>query len=131
MSKSAEEYENMEQTENFEVNERLQEIKENDKTETDAVNLGEIASSTSKKRIAKSISKSDSEAEEEEEEVEKDNLKRKKRNQKRNQQRMEKAAKELQKGYDEDKFREDYSMWLPPENQSGDGKTSLNEKFGY
>ncbi|XP_074599639.1 kanadaptin [Brevipalpus obovatus] len=26
---------------------------------------------------------------------------------------------------------EDYVEWLPPANQSGDGKTSLNEKFGY
>lgn len=24
-----------------------------------------------------------------------------------------------------------YAMWTPPENQSGDGKTSLNRKYGY
>lgn len=29
----------------------------------------------------------------------------------------------------EDKTK--YSGWLPPENQTGDGMTSLNEKFGY
>lgn len=26
---------------------------------------------------------------------------------------------------------EKYDVWLPPQNQSGDGKTSLNEKLGY
>lgn len=25
----------------------------------------------------------------------------------------------------------DYAVWIPPSDQTGDGKTSLNEKFGY
>lgn len=28
-------------------------------------------------------------------------------------------------------FHKDYDMWMPPKDQSGDGKTKLNEKFGY
>lgn len=36
----------------------------------------------------------------------------------------------------EEKFEEysssaDYAVWLPPEDQTGDGKTKLNEKYGY
>lgn len=57
--------------------------------------------------------------------------KRKKRNQRRIQQKQEKAEIEKQRGYQEDAAKEDYNMWLPPQNQSGDGRTSLNDKFGY
>jgi hypothetical protein len=31
-------------------------------------------------------------------------------------------------GTDEEN-KEDYAMWLPPENQSGDGVTKLNARF--
>jgi len=26
---------------------------------------------------------------------------------------------------------ERYTSWIPPKNQSGDGRTSLNDKYGY
>ena len=38
----------------------------------------------------------------------------------------------FKKDYENDfKSDKDYSMWLPPVDQSGDGKTKLNAKFGY
>jgi hypothetical protein len=38
----------------------------------------------------------------------------------------------IQKEYENEfKSDKDYSMWLPPVDQSGDGKTKLNAKFGY
>ncbi|XP_078050640.1 kanadaptin isoform X2 [Augochlora pura] len=32
---------------------------------------------------------------------------------------------------DQDIYADNYSMWIPPQGQEGDGKTSLNEKYGY
>ncbi|XP_017764458.1 PREDICTED: kanadaptin isoform X2 [Eufriesea mexicana] len=32
---------------------------------------------------------------------------------------------------DQDVYADNYSMWIPPSDQAGDGKTSLNEKYGY
>ncbi|XP_011502518.1 PREDICTED: kanadaptin [Ceratosolen solmsi marchali] len=67
---------------------------------------------------------------EENTEIEKINLKKKNVYTKQYHQRTENSNLYLD-DYNKTKFREDYSMWLPPENQCGDGKTILNEKFGY
>ncbi|XP_019768741.1 kanadaptin isoform X2 [Dendroctonus ponderosae] len=57
--------------------------------------------------------------------------KKKKKNLKRIEHRTHRAEMEKQKGYVEDASKEDYNMWVPPTDQSGDGRTKLNEKFGY
>ena len=31
----------------------------------------------------------------------------------------------------DDEYRDDFVNWLPPTGQTGDGRTKLNEKFGY
>ncbi|KAL3276335.1 hypothetical protein HHI36_011718 [Cryptolaemus montrouzieri] len=60
-----------------------------------------------------------------------DQSNKKNKNQRRIQHRQEKAEMDKEKGYQEDARKEDYNMWIPPSDQKGDGKTKLNEKYGY
>lgn len=43
----------------------------------------------------------------------------------------EKVKKSVPKQYPKEGFSDDYNMWVPPSNQTGDGRTSLNDKLGY
>lgn len=45
--------------------------------------------------------------------------------------RKSEKSKGIKKHYDQDVHSDDYSTWLPPQNQTGDGRTSLNDKYGY
>lgn len=40
-------------------------------------------------------------------------------------------SKIMKTQYDQDIHSKDYSTWIPPQDQSGDGRTSLNDKYGY
>ena len=47
-------------------------------------------------------------------------------------QMTKKRRREQKETYcDEDIHADNYSTWVPPSDQAGDGKTSLNEKYGY
>ncbi|XP_011690458.1 PREDICTED: kanadaptin [Wasmannia auropunctata] len=50
---------------------------------------------------------------------------------KRKKESKSEKSKNIKKQYDEDVHSADYSTWLPPQNQSGDGRTNLNDKYGY
>lgn len=45
--------------------------------------------------------------------------------------KSEKSSKGIKRHYDQDEYSDDYSTWLPPQNQTGDGRTNLNDKYGY
>lgn len=50
---------------------------------------------------------------------------------KRKKESRSEKLKNVKKQYDQDVHSEDYSTWIPPQNQSGDGRTNLNDKYGY
>ncbi|KMQ85521.1 Kanadaptin [Lasius niger] len=50
---------------------------------------------------------------------------------KRRRDKKSEKSKSMKKQYDQDVHSEDYSTWTPPQDQSGDGRTSLNDKYGY
>lgn len=92
----------------------------------------ETEPSTSKQHTPKVQNKIHEESDDEDTETTQNiDSKKRKKNIKRIKQRQEKEEIEKKKLYEEDALKEDYNMWVPPQNQSGDGRTSLNDKFGY
>lgn len=49
----------------------------------------------------------------------------------KNNTKKQKIIKPVEETYDEDVYNDNYSTWVPPQDQTGDGKTSLNAKYGY
>ncbi|GAB6031709.1 hypothetical protein CHUAL_009458 [Chamberlinius hualienensis] len=54
-----------------------------------------------------------------------------KKSEKRKESQEKKVNKKAKLNYEYDSENPDYHMWMPPDDQSGDGKTKLNERFGY
>lgn len=70
--------------------------------------------------------------EHEDNEIEESNITTTNKKSKRSRNRIRERARDLIDGDTENvKDSEKFSNWVPPENQTGDGFTELNDKFGY
>ena len=58
-------------------------------------------------------------------------MEKKKRKRKTNNKDEKTLADNVKIPGDYDNSDPKYATWLPPTNQSGDGKTALNDKYGY
>lgn len=56
---------------------------------------------------------------------------KKTQNEQKEKKHYENKKKNTLKDYPKEGFSDDYNMWVPPTDQTGDGRTSLNDKLGY